>query len=64
MIESRVPRSPGAGHTGWCLTVPVMGSIRTMAIILTCLIVLAACGKGQSAGRATITTTAPRLPGD
>ena len=40
-----------------------MGFIRKMAIILTGLIVLTACGEAQSTGSSTTTTTAPPLPG-
>jgi hypothetical protein len=61
-----VARPPRPGLIGWCLTVSVTGFIRKMVIILTCLVVLAACGKAQSANRLTsptTTTTAPRLPG-
>jgi hypothetical protein len=40
-----------------------MGFIRNIAIMLTCVTALAACGGAQSTGRSTTTTTAPRLPG-
>jgi hypothetical protein len=41
----------------------MMGFIGKMAIILTSLFVLAACGEAQSTGSPTTTTTAPPLPG-